>query len=87
MINTEYCGTCDRIRKTEQGESFWQDMILSKVRITESQFLRCIDIKPVLDSGETWQEYKSSAEDIKFYVADNAFFFQTAGFEFIWSKE
>lgn len=85
----KFKGTCDRVRKTQEGEQFWQDMMNSKKEIKESEFLKAVDIKVVLDEGETWKEYKQNAKDqgdpIKYYKSNgNIYFFQTAGFEFIW---
>ena len=84
---SEWCGACDRFRKTEEGEAFWQKMMDTKKEISEEYFLSNVTIEDALDAGETWEDYKAGADDaITLYESDNAFFFQTAGFEFIWRK-
>lgn len=83
----KFTGPCDRIRRTKEGEEFWQNMMRNKRKISERQFLSKVDLKRLLDEGETWEEYKSSTSDnILYYESSNAYFFQTAGFEFIWKK-
>jgi hypothetical protein len=57
---------------------------------TEQLFLKLCNVKEVLDEGELWQEYKDNAikqgDPIKYYKSSNGlYFFQTAGFEFIFS--
>ena len=83
--------TCDRLRSTQDGENFWQNMIKNKVKISERQFLKHIKISQVLDEGESWKDYKENArregDPIKFYKSSGAYFFQRAGFEFIWIKK
>ena len=63
----------------------------NKVRISESQFLKNVKINKVLDEGESWKDYKENArregDPIKFYKSDKAYFFQRAGFVFIWIKK
>lgn len=89
MINKKFV-VCDRLRQTPQGESFWQRMMKNKVEISEKEFLRKVDIKKVLDEEETWRDYKNNAirenDPIKFYKSGGTYFFQRAGFEFIWKK-
>ena len=87
---TEYCNVCDRLRRTEEGEQKWQAMMDSKQEISEGEFLNSVEIDEsnILDEEETWEDYRSQAgEDLKFYESDNEFFFQVAGFEFIWNKK
>ena len=80
--------TCDRLRQTKEGEDFWQVMMKNKIKISENLFLKNVNIKDVLDEGETWQDYKDNArkqgDPINFYKSNGTYFFQTAGFEFIW---
>lgn len=85
-----FLGACDRFRKTENGEDLWQEMMNTRKEITESEFLKICDISKVLDEDELWEDYKETAkrqnEPIHFYKASNGLcFFQTTGFEFIWS--
>jgi len=83
----KFIGTCDRIRKTTKGEDFWQDMMANREAISEKDFLKNVDLSDMLDDGETWDDYKSGlSDDIDFYKSGSEYFFQTAGFEFIWAK-
>lgn len=88
--NIEKCQVCDRLRQTEDGEKFWQEMMQTRDPIDEQEFLDNVIIKDILDEGESWTDYKTGiSDDLLFFKSDNgAYFFQTAGFEFIWkSKE
>ena len=87
-----YKGQCDRVRRTPEGEAFWQEMMKNKVEITEEEFLNHVDPSSVLDDDETWEEYyrdnKRSDPDFAFYKSgEDIYFFQTAGFEFIWETK
>ena len=87
MLN--FLGVCDRFRKTAEGEAKWQEMMSTKKKISESKFMELCDVSVILDEGETWREYKDVAKNqgdaIKYYKSENGlYFFQTAGFEFIW---
>jgi len=85
MLN--FLGVCDRFRKTEEGEAKWQEMMATKKKTSEKKFMELCDVSIILDDGETWREYKDAAKSdpIKFYESANGlYFFQTAGFEFIW---
>ncbi len=86
LTEGKFKGACDRLRRTEKGELFWQDMMSSKKEIPEKEFLKKVKIEDVLDDDETWEQYKEGTSDLKFYKSKNAYFFQTAGFEFIWDK-
>lgn len=81
-----FFGVCDSIRQNSKGEKFWQLMMKTKKEISEKEFLKKVDLSKLLDEDETWKEYKETLEDIKYYDSDNAYFFQTEGFEFIFSK-
>lgn len=81
-------GVCDRIRQKPGGEEFWQEMMKHKEEISEEEFLKHVDPIEVLDEDETWEEFKSGHEEIKYYKSINdTYFFQSAGFEFIWKDE
>ena len=87
--NIEKCQVCDRLRRTPEGEDFWQDMMNTKEGISEDEFLENVIIDDILDEGETWEDYKTGlSDDIEFFKSENgATFFQTAGFEFIWKSK
>ena len=65
-------------------------MMKQKVQISEKYFLKHVDIRKALDEDESWKDYKENAvregDPIKFYKSKEAYFFQRAGFEFIWKK-
>lgn len=85
-----YLNQCDRFRRTEEGERAWHEMMNTKREITEDAFLAVCDPSVLLDEGETWEEYKqaASSDPIRFYQSANGlYFFQTAGFEFIWGRK
>ncbi|MFF2532492.1 hypothetical protein ACFVS2_26855 [Brevibacillus sp. NPDC058079] len=88
-MSYSFLGVCDRFRKTETGERLWQEMMQTKKAICESEFLQVCNVQRVLDDGEQWEEYKDNArlqnDEIRFYKSKiGLYFFQTAGFEFIW---
>ena len=83
----QFVATCDRFRKTPGGEEKWQDMMAKAKEISEEEFLENVDVWPVLDEDETWEEFADNMrEDLKFYESENFYFFQHAGFEYIWTK-
>ena len=92
-----FLGVCDRVRQTETGEKFWQEMMKNKKKIDEKEFLKNVDIKKVLDEDESWNEYRDTLEQeqegekLEYYKSgDYVYFFKTSGsngFEFIWSKK
>ena len=91
-VNSKFLGPCDRLRQTKEGEEFWQNMMANKEIINEDEFLDNVNIKDALDEGETWEEYKDVAEkqgdSVKLFKAPNGvYFFQTAGFEFMWQGD
>lgn len=85
----KFKGSCDRFRQTKEGEGEWHKMMETKKEISEKEFLNKINIKDILDEDEKWEDYKINSQKegdpIKFYKSNNnTYFFQTAGFEFIW---
>lgn len=86
-LDGKFRGACDRIRQTEEGETFWQNMMKNKKAVSEQEFLKNVDVSDILDEDETWDEYKLTSPNIKFYKSGkNTYFFQASGFEFIWCK-
>jgi len=61
-----------------------------KVQISEKRFLKNVNIRKALDEDENWEDFKNmsvmESDPIKFYKSGNTYFFQTAGFEYIWKK-
>ena len=85
----KFLGVCDEVRSRPAGESFWQKMMNNKKEISEKDFINNVDITPILDDDESWEDFKSGiSDDITFYESfNNIYFFQTAGFEFIWTRD
>lgn len=92
MTLCDFKGSCDRFRRTEQGEKVWQEMMKTRQEITEEEFLENVNVEDILDEDETWEQYKEVAEmegdPVRMYKSEqeNIYFFQHAGFEFIWQK-
>lgn len=89
-MKAKFEGTCDRFRQSSCGDNSWRIMMKIRKEISEREFLRKVDVKVLLDEGETWKDYKGNArregDPIKFYKSSNGLMFlQHAGFEFIWS--
>lgn len=86
-MKTKYLNVCDKLRRTEEGEKRWSRMMATRREISEDAFLSRVDVHecPVLDEGETWQEY-TTCNDLSYFESESEVFFQSAGFEFIWSK-
>ncbi len=84
----EFLGSCDRLRRTEEGETFWQQMTSTSIPIPEKEFLSKVNIADLLDIDEAWENYKTVAAQemspIEFFKSDNAYFISRSGFEFIW---
>lgn len=87
-MNSIYFGQCDKIRQTERGEEFWQQMMFYKQTISKKVFLTYVDPSIILDEHETIEQFIAADPESCFYaswVKDTyIFFLQTAGFEFIW---
>jgi hypothetical protein len=81
---TKFLGSCDRVRKTPEGEALWQQMMAGKQSISEGEFLEKADRYDILDKGELWDDYKATHTDIQYFKSGGLYFFQTMGFEFIW---
>lgn len=84
-----YLGVCDKFRKKPNGEATWQQMMATRIEITEEEFLEKCDVSHVLDEDETWEEYRDACANehapISFFTSCNGLVhFQTTGFEFIW---
>lgn len=85
-----YIGQCDRIRRTEVGENFFQELINNRYRATEEFFLSHASVEAILDEDETFQDWKSSVSDTVEYYSSlvhsrEYVFLKTCGFEFVWA--
>lgn len=87
-----YLGQCDRVRCSEANEQKWQQMMKLKQPVPLQELIENCDVSAVLDeddSLENWglddtegtNSYKSVWGNVPCY------FFQTAGFEFIWADK
>lgn len=96
-----YLGQCDKIRKNESGEKFWDYVMNTKNEIDgESEFLLGIGGENVfkaalLDKDETFESWLSYNKDALFYVylvitkaneCVYVYFVQTCGFEFFFCE-
>lgn len=85
---TKFLGSCDRIRRTSDGETWWHKTMANKKQISEKEFLQHANPNDILDEDETWEQYKTDMkrqDEVKYYKTNNnVYFFQTAGFEYFW---
>lgn len=91
-LKTEYIHSCDRVRKTPEGELFWQYMMTTSTSVSEEEFLANVNIDNLLEEGETWNDYKMVAVmegiPLEFFSSeDGSYFFQQGDFEFIWKNQ
>jgi hypothetical protein len=89
--NFEFLSVCDKFRCNEENERVFKGIIKNSVQISEFEFLKDLDLKGILDDGESWDIYKSGCEDIVYFKANFEFinyrYFKTAGFEFIFKEK
>jgi len=88
----QYIGQCDVLRKRSQNnEDNWQEMMARKSPITREEFLRSVDLTPLLDEDESVEDFINYIETSdpstgyyqSFWGKKPCVFYQTAGFEFI----
>lgn len=89
LAESQWIGMCDKVRHDDAGEQFWQNMMRTRVPISEEEFLAHINPERVLDYDETWEEWiennRMMDPDLGFYVSEGGIYFiQVAGFEYIW---
>jgi hypothetical protein len=86
-MSRHFLGTCDRVRRTDEGEEFWQAMMADRVEISEAEFLNAVIISDMLDEGETFDDFTTVAEmegePCRFFKTGETFHIQQAGFEWI----
>lgn len=86
--NQIYIGQCDRIRRTTEGEDFWQELMKNKKIISKNNFLSKINPSNILDDDESIDDFIVSDKDSYFaksIVNKKIYYFiGTSGFEFIW---
>lgn len=89
---SSYLGQCNIVRRRGAAEeAMWHAMIAAAQPISTAAFLRNVDLTPLLDDGETPQDFvrgaKASDPDTGTYESiwgdRRCWFLQTAGFEFI----
>lgn len=88
----EYLGQCDRLRMGDKrNEQYWQTMMEEKKPISLARLKALVDIAPILDEGETIEDFVRSDPNAKAYESvwggKKAVFLQVAGFEFIWGEQ
>ena len=86
-----FLNVCDKCRSNEENEHIFKGIIKNSVQISEFEFLKDLDLKGILDEGESWDIYKSGCEDIVYFKANFEFinykYFKPAGFEFIFKEK
>jgi len=92
MSRAKFIGTCDRVRRTDEGEADWHTMMTYRVEIQEDEFLSSVLVFDMLDDGETFQDFTDTAEGegdpCRFFKTEmpdgmTRFHIQQAGFEWI----
>ena len=92
MSQAQFLGTCDRVRRTDEGEADWHIMMAYRVEISQDEFLSSVAFTGVLDEGETFDEFTEIAEregdPCRFFKTEmpdglTRFHIQQAGFEWI----
>tara|TARA_R110002096_G_scaffold356162_3_gene549419 strand:+ start:1608 stop:1874 length:267 start_codon:yes stop_codon:yes gene_type:complete len=86
-MSRQFLGTCDRVRRTSEGEAFWVSMMAERVEISERLFLESVRVNGMLDDGETFQQFTDNAEAegdaCRFFQTGEVFHIQQCGFEWI----
>lgn len=91
----QYFNQCDRWRtRFDKGEEHWQEMMANKKPVAIGKFKGLVDFDGLLDpddENDTIEEFIQSDPDAGFYSSKiggtSVLFFQTAGFEFIFTKD
>ena len=93
LIKKHFIGQCDVLRKKcSENEDNWEEMMKNKKKISFNTFLSNVDFTPILDDEEESpkqyiQDALRSDPETSTYISNwgnkECFFFQTAGFEFI----
>ena len=86
-MSRHFLGTCDRVRRTDEGEADWHTMMAYRVEISEDEFLAAVIVSDMLDEGETFDDFTATAEGegepCRFFKTGEIFHIQQAGFEWI----
>ncbi len=81
-----YIGQCDRLRKCG-NEQNWQNMVAQAKPVTMQQFLDEVDMFPLLDEGESVEDFFAGFSKVEFYFSawgdQKCYFYKTRDFEFI----
>ena len=92
MTLARFIGTCDRVRRTDEGEADWHIMMAYRVEISEGEFLASVIVSDMLAEGETFDDFTATAEGegdpCRFFKTEmpdglTRFHIQQAGFEWI----
>jgi hypothetical protein len=96
MNGLPFIGSCDRVRRTPEGEAFFQAMMATRWEIDADEFVQACAVAEMLDEGETleeWCEYHADqGSPVRFFrSACGTFHAQTEGlgsgaWEFIFSR-
>jgi len=90
----QYMGQCDKVRcQSGQNEVYWQQMMSQKSPVSFDEFMSSVDLSSLLDEDESPEEYmQGHANDpsLGFYKSmwgnTPCYFFQSHGFEFIFTN-
>lgn len=84
-----YLGQCDELRCSFPGDTNWQRMIELRRPVPVSELMEVCDVSALLDDDDSlldWGRDDSGSGSYRSYWGDvPCYFFQTAGFEFIWA--
>ena len=95
-----WLGTCDRVRRrSASNEEKWHAMMCAAEPVSVETFLAHVDLWPILDreeepeyGPEQWVADQQRADPTagayrSWWGPDRAWFFQTAGFEYIFVED
>lgn len=89
-----FVAQCDRFRSQPGGEEKWQEMMKNRQEVTQQEFINNCDISPLLDDGESEQQYIAytlGADSGTLFSRSTieskpVYFLQTRGFEYIFMQ-
>jgi len=83
----KYCGQCNQLRQTLEGERCWQQMIYLREPISMEEFEAACEIETLMDEDETLEDFIIGDSEAGFYKSlwgnQPCIFIQSSGFEFI----
>lgn len=88
IISYKYIGPCDRLRHHNPvNDKNWHVMMQNKRMVSKEEFLKNVDISPLLDEDESVEDFLKNHSDAEFFFSfwgnKSSYFMATKGFEFI----